>query len=142
MTGGVKSFKTRSGIDITIRYDPSLNAPSVVLLGWFMAKETHLKKYADAWNNLGFTTISTIGSAQNCFALDYKKARPFLNEVLKALSEDNRLYTNGTIFQVFSMGGAVYAPWLVEAIGNEDKVARCIKSVVFDSSPGYLHYEQ
>lgn len=141
MTVDKFSLKTKTGVNLQVACQVERNSPSALLFGWFMAESKHVEKYAEVWRRLNYNTITTIGPPINTFLLDDRQNKTFLLEILDTIEKDDRLYSNGLVVQFFSNGGSIYAPVLAKTVVEGNKVSRYLSGVVFDSGPGYLHYE-
>ena len=108
----------------------------VILIGWWMAKPHHLKKYVNIWHEKDISTL--MFCPQDNIHFQFKTcARKLLKNLKQFNKGNNNNYTN-IIFHVFSNNGCICLLEILKQAQKEQMVLKSIQGIIFDSCPGSL----
>ena len=145
--------KTSTGDDVFSRVHNVSSAPrpTAVLLGWLGSTHKNVAKYAAIYERMGYNTVRLVAPISIVFSLRQRTTSYFLLSLLRIIAADERLFSGGIVFMMFSNGGAILAPHLTRFFAgvshyvhaDDELVVKTIKdsisAIVFDSAPCYLH---
>lgn len=111
----------------------------VVVLGWWNAIDTHVKKYSALYNKLGYPT-HVFTAPPGVMFNPYAPERVAALELSKIAQHCKDLDCNKLIFHSFSNNGCLMFHGFQKAIKNNSSLLNNVhvQAGVFDSSPGMI----
>ncbi|KAK9886517.1 hypothetical protein WA026_016795 [Henosepilachna vigintioctopunctata] len=111
--------------------------PLVIILAWTSAIERHMRLYSKIFEDEGYITLISICPVMVAFwhqDIMHEIAQKLVNTI-----EENNLYDNPTIIQLFSNGGAMQYEFFMKALKRNRKFLN-VKGVIFDSLPAKTNF--
>ena len=108
--------------------------PLVVIVGWVMAKQKHVSKYADVYNKLGCPTLTITPSILHSWnVLSYNA---YTSRVIRNLDAN---YNGPIVFHLLSGSSYIILPYYTQNVDNIKNIT--LKGIVFDCGPVQFGYE-
>lgn len=93
--------------------------PLVVIFAWLGAKEKHVKKYSNIWNERGFETITMYTSPADLM-LPKQRAIPRVNKLLEQLYDMTlRKERQDILLHCFSVGGYIFGEMTYQLLDSQ-----------------------
>lgn len=134
----------RLGFNLTMPPGSAADAPLIVLLGWFGAKDRFLSKYSQFLNEAGYPTLRAICPPAAIFWPHPAPRRRFAATLLRFLAVvDEGAPARPIIFYAFSNGGGFVITELAALLQENNNAggppSPTVAGVIFDSAPCYMH---
>ena len=111
-----------------------LSKPLAVLVGWTLATQKSLGKYAAVYSNLGSPSISFTPSL--FYSWNISSYNKYTNNIFKTL---NSTYKGSLVLHLFSAAPCVILPRFTQMISELERID--FKGIIFDCAPVLFSYE-